>query len=294
LTAGRFIPIPNSSEFDHGAFDPITNRVFIAHTGANTLEVIDQITGTHLKTLPNFPEAAGVVVDGGTVLVTNRSAAELAVLDAATLEVTARIPVNLRPNGVAIAPKKNLALVACIGNEAVKPTLECINLKNLEHYKLELPGRPRWCVLDESESRVFLAIREPSMVLVARVPDLEIISQFSLPSFGAHGIDIDHTGRRLFVACDEGDLISLSSETGKILRSWKLSGAPDATFFNPDSGLIHVAIGKPGVIESIHPDSGATSRLETELGAGTTALARPNRLFVFLAKRGGALELVET
>ncbi len=235
-----------------------------------------------------------MVVDGGTVLVTNRGAAELAVVDAQSLEVTARIPVGLRPNGVAIAPKKNLAVVTCIGNETVKPTLECIDLETHQHHKLELPGRPRWCVLDENESRVFLAIRDPSMVLVAELPDLSNVRHWALPAFGAHGIDIDHHKKRLFVACDAGQLIALSSETGEILGSWKLSGAPDATFFNPDSGLVHVAIGQPGVVESIHPDTGASSSLETELGAGTTALVRPNGLFVFLAKRGGALELMET
>ena len=294
LVPRRFIAIPSSSEFDHGAFDPITNRVFIAHMAANKLEVIDHATGTHLQMLEGFTEAAGVVVAGETVLVTNRGAAELAVVHARTLEVSARIPVGPRPNGVAIAPNKNLAVVACIGNETVQPTLECIHLKTLERHVLELPGRPRWCVLDQTESRVFLAVREPSMVLIADLPDLSNVQHWLLPSFGAHGIDIDHVGKRLFVACDAGKLIALSSEDGRILAQWALPGGPDATFFNPDSGLVHIAIGKPGVILSVNPNTGATSTLETEPGAGTTALVRPDRLYVFLAERGGALELIET
>lgn len=294
LKPGRFVAIVNSSEFDHGAFDPITNRVFIAHTGSNTLEVIDHKTGTHLKTLENFTEAAGVVVARETVLVTNRGAAELAVVNAKTLEVNARIPVGPRPNGVAIAPEKNLAIVACIGNENIPSTLECIHLETLEHHTLALPGRPRWCVIDESETRVFLAVREPSMVLVANLPDLSNVQHWPLPSFGAHGIDIDHTGKRLFVACDAGELIALSSEDGHVLGRWPLPGGPDATFFNPDSGLVHVAVGNPGVIVTINPDTNARSSISTEPGAGTTALVRPDRLYVFLAERGGALEVIET
>jgi protein-tyrosine-phosphatase len=293
LKPGRFIPIPNSTEFDHGAFDPITNRVFIAHTGSNTLEVIDHKTGIHLKTLENFTEAAGVVVARDTVLVTDRGAAELAVVNAESLEIRARIPVSPRPNGVAIAPEKNLAIVACIGNETFQPTLECIHLETLEHHKLALPGRPRWCVIDKNETRVFLAIREPSMVLVANLPDLSNVQHWPLPSFGAHGIDIDHTGKRLFVACDAGELIALSSEAGKILGRWSLPGGPDATFFNPDSGLVHVTVGNPGVIITINPDTNQSSSIITEPGAGTTALVRPDRLYVFLANRGGALEVIE-
>ena len=294
LEPGRFVAIPNSSEFDHGAFDPISNRVFLAHTGSNTLEVIDHTTGTHLKTLPDFTEAAGVVVARDTVLITNRGAAELAVVNAESLEVKARISVGLRPNGVAIAPGKNLAIVACIGNETTPSTLECIHLETLEHHKLALPGRPRWCVIDETETRVFLAVREPSMVLVANLPDLSNVQHWLLPSFGAHGIDIDHAGKRLFVACDAGELIALSSDDGSILGCWPLPGGPDATFFNPDSGLVHAAVGNPGVIVTINPDSNQSSSIVTESGAGTTALVRPDRLYVFLAERGGALEVIET
>jgi YVTN family beta-propeller protein len=294
LAAGRFVSIPNSTEFEHGAFDPITNHVFIAHTGSNTLEVIDHKTGMHLATLQNFTEAAGVVVARDTVLVTNRGASELAVVNAQTLEVNARIPVGPRPNGVAIAPEKNLAIVACIGNESFQPTLECIDLDHGEHHKLALPGRPRWCVIDETESRVFLAIREPSMVLVADLPDLSNVQHWPLPSFGAHGIDIDHASKRIFVACDAGELIALSSQDGIILGSWPLPGGPDATFFNPEGGLVHVAVGNPGVIVTINPDTNARSSLSTESGAGTTALVRPDRLYVFLAERGGALEMIET
>jgi YVTN family beta-propeller protein len=293
LEPGRFVPIPHSTDFDHGAFDPVTKRVFIAHTGANTLEVIDHTTGTHVKTFPGFTEAAGVVAAGNTVLVTNRGAAELGVVDAVSLETRARIPVGARPNGVAIAPEKNLAIVACIGNQTTEPRLECIHLETLERHTLALPGRPRWCVLDQTESRVFLAIREPSMVLVADLPDLSSVQHWPLPSVGAHGIDVDHEGQRLFVACDGGELIAVSSEDGSILERWPLPGGPDATFFNPDSGLVHVAIGKPGVVVTVNPKMNTISSLETELGAGTTALVRPDRLYVFLAGRGGALELIE-
>jgi hypothetical protein len=40
--------------------------------------------------------------------------------------------------------------------------------------------------------------------------------------------------------------------------NWTLAGVPDATFFNPKSGLVHVAIGDPGLIQSIDPRTGAS------------------------------------
>src|SRR6266704_7094283 len=81
------IEIPNAagSSFDHGAFDPKSRRVFIAHTGRDCVEVIDHDGGTHIATLPGFKEAAGVVAAEGIILVTNRGAASLAWIDALTL-----------------------------------------------------------------------------------------------------------------------------------------------------------------------------------------------------------------
>ena len=61
------IAIPGSagSSFDHGAFDPATRRIFVAHTGRDCVEVIDHDGGRHIATLPGFPEAAGVAAAGG-------------------------------------------------------------------------------------------------------------------------------------------------------------------------------------------------------------------------------------
>src|SRR5207302_774480 len=116
---------------------------------------------------------------------------------------------------------------------------------------------------------------------------------WALPAAGAHGIDADEQGQRLFVACDAGELIALDATAGTVLGRWMLPGAPDATFYNPDSGLVHVAVKAPGVVVTIDPASGRVSACATEAGAGTTALVRPDRLYAFLPERGGALELIE-
>ena len=57
----RTIEIPGSdgSAFDHGAFEPKTGRVFVAHTARHHLDVIDHGTFRHITTLDGFPGAAG-------------------------------------------------------------------------------------------------------------------------------------------------------------------------------------------------------------------------------------------
>src|SRR4030088_980659 len=88
LMAAGSIEIPNSrgSAFDHGALEPESRRVFIAHTARDRLEVVDADTNRHVATLGGFPAAAGVVANKGNVLITNRGGASLAWVDANALE----------------------------------------------------------------------------------------------------------------------------------------------------------------------------------------------------------------
>jgi DNA-binding beta-propeller fold protein YncE len=288
------IPDATDSAFDHAAFDPKTRRVFIAHTARNTVEVINHDAGKHEATLPGFPGVAGAVADDGEILVTNRGSASLAWLDAATFETKAVLKTGARPNGAAIVKRLSLGIVACIGDDRETPTLHAFGLNDRRQVSIDLPGRPRWCVTDAEAKRVFLCIRQPSMVLVASLPNLRLIAQWRLPSDGAHGLDIDHSRGRLYAACDDGALVEIDSTSGEVTNVWPIAGAPDVTFFNPSTGRVHVAIGEPGLIETINPQTGTAIQTMTGVGAHTTALVVPDQLYVISPTHGGILVLADT
>jgi hypothetical protein len=289
------IEIPNglNSEFDHAAFDPRTRRVFIAHTARDCIEVIDHDAQKHVATLPGFPGVAGTVADDGEILATNRGSASVAWLDAATYKTRSVFKCGPRPNGAAIVKRAGIGIAACIGDDRTDPTLHVIDLKDGSQRAIDLPGRPRWCVTDAAAARIFLCIREPSMVLVARLPDLGGVVHWKLPSGGAHGLDIDHARGHLYAACDDGALVEIDSGSGKVTNVWPIAGVPDVTFFNPATSVVHVAIGEPGLVETIDPKTGASVRTMTGKGAHTTAIAVPDRLYVISPKHGGVLVLAD-
>jgi hypothetical protein len=134
LKGAGVIDIPDSAGtlFDHGAFEPRSRRVFVAHTARDRIEVIDHDTRHHLATLHGFPEPAGVVADQGLVLVANRGAAALIWVDAHTLETRAAFDTGLRPNGIAIVSRLSLAVVACVGDETHGPVLQTLYLKGCQ------------------------------------------------------------------------------------------------------------------------------------------------------------------
>jgi len=120
------------------------------------------------------------------------------------------------------------------------------------------------------------------------------LTGWHLPSAGAHGIDIDQQGNRLYVACDGGTLVEVDATVGRVRREWPLAGVPDATFFNPTSGLVHVAISEPGLVHTVNTRTGESSQFTTARGAKKTALVAPDTLYVFSPSHNGVLGLVET
>ena len=287
------IPGATGSEFDHGIFDSRSRRVFIAHTARNCVEVIDHASQRHIATLPDFPGVAGAVADDGEILTTNRGAATISWLDAATYGIKGVFPSGPRPNGAAIVKHKGIGIAACIGDAEQGPVLQIIDLKEVTQHSIDLPGRPRWCVTDAAAERLFLCIREPSMILVVSLPDLRTVAQWPLPSGGAHGLDIDHVGGRLYAACDAGDLVEVDSRSGEVTNVWPIAGVPDVTFFNPATGRVHVAIGEPGLVETIEPRTGRRLQTVTGPSAHTTVLVPPDRLYVISPAHGGVLVLVD-
>ena len=55
--------------------------------------------------------------------------------------------------------------------------------------------------------------------------------------------------RRLYVACDSGDLVVLDRATGAILASVAIAGEPDVIWLNSRRKRLYVAIGKPGILQ---------------------------------------------
>jgi hypothetical protein len=122
---------------------------------------------------------------------------------------------------------------------------------------------------------------------------LSEVEHWKLPAGGAHGLEIDHQRSRLYVACDAAALVEVDSGSGEVSNEWPLAGVPDVIFLNPTTGLVHVAIGKPGLVQSIDPRTGASTQTMTGAGAHTTAIVAPDRLYVFSPLHGGALALVD-
>src|SRR4029450_6532361 len=68
LTRVGLIPLPPGKEpgFDHADVyraQPSTVRLYVSHTAADRIEVIDCVSNTYLPPLPDLPGVAGILID---------------------------------------------------------------------------------------------------------------------------------------------------------------------------------------------------------------------------------------
>ena len=297
LTRVGFVGLPphRDSGFDHGDVHLASRRIFVAHTAKATIEVIDGDSLVHACTIPGCPEASGVLCaqEEGLVFAAARGAGKVLVIDAVSLAVQREFATGPRPNGLAWNGRTGTLLVADV--EDLSARLLSAGSGELVG-NVDLPGRPRWCVYDAAADRFLVNIRDPACVAVVAGEPPGLVDRWPVSSAGPHGLDLEVTGGRAFVAADGGAVSVLDLSTGREVASVPIGGEPDAIWYNPLRRVLYVAIGKPGLVDVI--DTVAMRRCEqvtTEEGAHTTAFDWPRqRLIVFLPGTCGAAIYEET
>jgi DNA-binding beta-propeller fold protein YncE len=274
------IPPQTPSEFDHGDVHQTSGRVFVAHTQAGTVEVLDGEHGVHHATIPGCAEASGVLVaqEADVVFAAARGAGKILVIDALSLTVQREIAVDPRPNGLAWDATHGHLLVADVRQN----TARLVTLAGETLAVTPLPGRPRWCMFDAERGRFLVNIRDPACVQLLAAETAQPLAQWPVGDIGPHGLAL--TQSSALVACDGGQCIALDVLTGQETGRVTIAGTPDVIWYNAQLGQAYIAIGDPGVIEVVDvPTLRVIQTLSTEMGAHTTAFDPARQwLYAFL------------
>jgi len=294
LTRVGFIPVPAGAApgFDHSDVYRPQRRLYLAHTGADRVDVLDCARQTLLHSLPDLPGVAGVLVDAehDLLFTSDRGAARVSVFRCSDEELLGRVEVGPHPNGLTYDRRRRQLYAFNLGEPLGENcTASVVDLNSLQVIgEVPLPGRPRWALYDEERDRVYANIREPAEIVVIDCQQLKIERTMPVPSEGPHGLWLDRG--RLFCAADGGALVVLDRDSGTVLRSLPLPGVPDVVMHDPDLRRLYVAIGDPGVVCSFDSDQlELIEMVETEAGAHTTGWDPDSRcLYVFCPASGGA------
>jgi DNA-binding beta-propeller fold protein YncE len=276
-----FIELPAHAKaggFDHAAVHEPTGRIFVAHTANDAVDVIDIEAQKYVDSVAGLTGVAGALVaeEPGLVFTSNRGENTVGMWPLSERPVVEKIGVGIRPNGLAYDPRRARLLVAHVGDPGIAGscTVSVVDVRAGERIAdIAVPGRTRWAVHDPVADAFHVNIADPPRIVVVDAGDPVGIRRIvAVPSAGPHGLDIEVARRRLFCACDAAVLLEVDADTGTILASGTLAGAPDVLFVNPALHRLYVAVGDPGVIDVF--DTMPLRRqevIETEAGAHTLA-----------------------
>jgi DNA-binding beta-propeller fold protein YncE len=296
LQRAGWIPLPRGRQagFDHAdvwmADDAV--RMYVAHTGADRLDVIDCRAELFLRSIEDRPGIAGVLIDHGHDLLftSDRGCARVGIFRCSDEALLGCVEVGEHPNGLAYDPHRRRLYAFNLGEPIGEDcTVSVVDLASMAVLaELPLPGRPRWAVYDEETDRVYANIREPAVIAVIDAATTRIHSTLDVPCEGPHGLALD--SGRLFCAADGGALVVLEVVTGEILANLPLPGVPDVVMLDTDLSRLYVAIGEPGVVCSFDGSRLANlETIETERGAHTIGWDPVGKqLYVFLPESCGA------
>jgi hypothetical protein len=294
LARAGFIPIPPGAKpgFDHADVHLGSRRIYVAHTGADRIEVLDCAARSYLHALPDLPGVAGVLIDEEHDLLfsSDRGAARLSVFRCLDEQLLGQVDVGPHPNGLAYDRLRRRLYSFNLGEPLGENcTASVVGVESMSLVaELPLPGRPRWAVHDEERDVVYANVREPAEIVVIDCERTAITRAMGIPSEGPHGLWLD--SGRLFCAADGGLLDVLERDSGEVVTSLPLPGVPDVVMHDPGLHRLYVAIGDPGVVCSF--DSERLEHLEnvdTEQGAHTIGWDPVDRcLYVFCPGSNGA------
>jgi len=302
-----FTAVPPGAKpgFDHADtyLGAAGSRLFVAHTGADRVDVLDCRSGAYLHAITDLPGVAGVLVDSAHDLLftSDRAAARVSVFRASDERLLGRVGVGPRPNALAHDPERGLLFSFDLGEPAgTNCTASVVSLAPTPRVLRTIPlfGRPRWAVFDEHTQSVYVNIADPAQIAVIDAATLELRAPIPVPAAGPHGLAlVGERGRpSLWCAADAGALVIIDRDTRAVAATLPLPGTPDVIMYDQGLGRLYVAVGTPGMVTAF--DVKRRARLETvatEEGAHTIGWdPASRRLFVFQPKTCGVAIYTET
>jgi DNA-binding beta-propeller fold protein YncE len=273
-----FIEMPphrGDGGFDHAAVHEPTGKVYVAHTANDAVDILDVESQRYVGSIDGLKAVAGALTAPSDVVFTsNRGENTVGIIRIDRPGKVDKVPVGVRPNGLAHDNGRNRLLAAHVGDPTISGscTVSIVDVAARERVAdIPVAGRTRWTVYDPIGDVFHVNVADPPQIAVIDAGDpVRLRRVATAPQAGPHGLDIDVERRRLFCACDAGVLLEVDADTGTVLAGEPIAGVPDVVFFNSKLSRLYVAIGHPGLIQVF--DTSPLRRHETvvtETGAHT-------------------------
>jgi DNA-binding beta-propeller fold protein YncE len=248
LTTTRMVGVQN--HFDHLTADLKNNRLFVVPEDNKTIEVYDLRTGKFAHSIKGVGIGHSVVyrADIDRIFVTDGSAGDLKIFNGTTYELLKTVKLLADADATGYDPATHNLYIADGGLDAKlnHTFLEIVNADTGEkvgQIRIE-SNRLEAMVVERSGSRLFLNMTEKNSIGVIDRRKQEVAAVWPLTCQVNTAVAIDEQHHRLFVACRDGNMNVLNSDTGKVLQTLPISTGVDDMVFDPASQRVYVAAGE--------------------------------------------------
>jgi DNA-binding beta-propeller fold protein YncE len=238
----RDVRLPGSpSRFDYQDVDPSRDRLFIAHLGANQVDVVDLPTLQVAGVVHAIPEVHGVraAPDLGITYASATSTDAVIAIDASALTIRFDAPTGDFPDGLAYDPDDGTAFVSN-KNAGSVTSFDAQTGQQIRTVKLgDETGNVTY---DPGSHAVFAAARTPDQLVSLDPRTGDITTRIDLPGCkGAHGLYLEPSARLAFVACERNARLSVVDLTGlKQVSTNSVGKDPDVLAYDAELRRLYV------------------------------------------------------
>lgn len=248
LAAGKTVDLPKKGGFDALAFDADDHRVLAAHSGANTLTVLDTRTGKVTEVETGSVNGIGISKKHDRYFVAGRDK-EVVAVDRKTLKVVARVPVSGPADLVAVDPRRDQVYVVHDDGKELW-VFDAATLKSVGSVATE--EAPEFFEYDPAADRIFLNIKSTNHLQVIVPATHKVTATWdTAPMQSPHGLALDLKAKRAYSAGRNGKLVVLDLATGKVLKAIDVTTGIDQIGYDPDLGRVYCpGAGKLSVVST--------------------------------------------
>ena len=194
---------------------------------------------------------------GGRLYVTNENSGDLTVIDTATRQVIATIPLGKRPRGIKVSPDGATLYVALSGSPMAPPgtdesklpppdrKADGIGVVDVKQGKLlrviQGGSDPEQTAVSQDGRWLFVANEDAGQTSVIDISDGRVVA--TVPVGGEpEGVDLRPDGKVVYVTSEEDNQVAvIDAATAKLITTFKAGPRPRATGFLPDSSRAYIS-----------------------------------------------------
>jgi DNA-binding beta-propeller fold protein YncE len=252
LTLTRTIALKSvAGRFDHFAFDPATNRLFVAATGNHSIEIVNVSDGEVTERITGLGKPHGLAWIDGKLFVADGTLAALNIYSGSPLKLVASLPLSDDADDMVYDPGTRLLYVGHGGSSAAVPgRVAVVNAEsNTLVANLPTSAHPEALEIDPEGKRIFVNVADSAEIAVIDGATHTIAATWKLTRAKDNvPVAYDADDHALLIGCRTPPrAVSLDSNSGKEISDLPSATGADDLFYEPSSHRAYLISGSGNI-----------------------------------------------